>query len=384
MKESSNINNKLNSWLQDTEEYQAGKTFEYVMQRYGFAREEILRLAGNESTIGTSPIAVQAATQVITSSNYYDEPRSESLIEALEDDFAARGFDMSKCGIVVGNGMDSIIEHVLKLFTDEHSAVMNFTPTFIYYEFAAKRRGVQIIEVPRKPVKEGLWCSYRLDWGAALAAIQPNLKVVFLCTPNNPDGSAVNPESLEMFAEELHRRGIVFFVDHAYIEFADSQYDLSKLVEKYPNVIIGYTFSKAYALAGFRVGYALMSKALQAKYLSLITPFLCSKPSLAAAKAALQDTEHLQYIVQNNIIGRDYLTKELLSLGATVYHSETNFVLFEYRKTASSLILERLMSQAIIIRAISTVSNYALRVTVGTPEENSRFIHSLKAVIAQL
>lgn len=382
MDESCNITNKLNSWLQGTEEYQAGKTFEYVMQKYGFKREEILRLAGNESTIGTSPLAIEAAEQVLRSSNYYDEPRSESLIEVLEEDFRKRGFDMDKLGVVVGNGMDSIIEHILKLFTDEHSAVMNFTPSFIYYEFAAKRRGVSIIEVPRLRTQENGFWTYKIDFSKALNSLKPNLKVVFLCSPNNPDGSAIDLNQVESFAEELCARGIILFVDHAYIEFADPKYDLSKLVQKYPNLVIGYTFSKAYGLAGFRVGYALMAKELKNKYLTLITPFLCSKPSLAAAKAALQDTKHFQSILANNIEGRVYLLKSLEQLGCTVYGSEANFVLFEYKAIEASLILEELMSRGIIIRAISKVSKYALRVTVGTPEQNTRFIQALKAILS--
>ncbi len=381
MEDSCNITNRLNSWLQGTEEYQAGKTFEYVMQRYGFKREEILRLAGNESTIGTSPLAIKAAEETIKSSNFYDEPRSESLTGNLEEHFKARGFDMQRLGVVVGNGMDSIIDHVLKLFTSEQSAIMNFSPSFIYYEFAAKRKGVSILDVPRLLIKNTSELSYQIDFKRALEMIKPQVKVVFLCSPNNPDGSGVSVADIEGFAAELSKKGVILFVDHAYIEFADNEYDASKLVEKYSNVIIGYTFSKAYALAGFRVGYALMARELKAKYLTLITPFLCSRPSLAAAKAALADSNHLQQIIANNASGKIFLKAELEKLGAQVYDSQANFLLFEHKSNPAAILLEKLMAKGIIIRAISAVSNYALRVTIGKPEENQRFIEALKLVV---
>jgi histidinol-phosphate aminotransferase len=382
LEDSCNITNRLNSWLQGTEEYQAGKTFEYVMQRYGFKREAILRLAGNESTIGTSPLAIKAAEETIRSSNFYDEPRSESLIETLETHFRNRNFKMQDLGIVVGNGMDSIIEHVLKLFTNEQSAIMNFSPSFIYYEFAAKRKGVAIVDVPRSLINtNSLELSYQIDFDKAIKNIKPQVKVIFLCSPNNPDGSGVPLSDIENFAAELYKRGIILFIDHAYIEFADTSFDASRLIEKYPNIIIGYTFSKAYALAGFRVGYALMAKELKSKYLTLITPFLCSRPSLAAAKAALEDTQHLEKIVVNNNLGKLFLDSELKKLACHVYESQANFILFEHKRHPASMVLEKLMSQGIIIRAISGVSNYALRVTIGTEEENRRFINALASIL---
>ncbi|MBT6842389.1 MAG: aminotransferase class I/II-fold pyridoxal phosphate-dependent enzyme [Candidatus Melainabacteria bacterium] len=400
------LNKAFNSWLATSGEYQAGKTFEYVMEKYGLQRSEIIRLAGNESTIGTSPKAIKAAQEAAASSNYYDEPQSESLIQALENKFASSGLDMSKLGVVVGNGMDSIIEHLLGIFCDSSSSIVNYSPTFIYYDFAAKRRGIEIIDVPRtKPVT------------AILEAVKENTKLVFLCTPNNPDGSVVAVDEIEKLARELEKKNIILFIDHAYIDFANHRYNVQNLFEKlpdarlatkemaelaelpmmtsleeynaaggglridsqYPNLVIGYTFSKAYAMAGFRVGYGLMSKELQARYLKLNTPFLCAKASLAAAKVALEDEAHFNKIIKNNNKQKPYLMAELIKLGYKPYESHANFILFEAKVKANE-VLEKLMSQGIIIRAIPNVSDFALRVTIGTAVENQKFIEALANV----
>lgn len=363
----------LNSWLLDGKEYIPGKTFEYVMEKYGLKREQIIRLAGNESTIGTSTKAIAAANEAVKSSNYYDEPASESLIQALEHKFTVDGINMDHLGIVVGNGMDSVIDHLLMLFTDSSSSIIDMSPTFIYYDYTARRAGVEVIQVKRDD-------HFKIDAKKVLAAVQANTKIVFLCSPNNPDGSIIDLETIEYLAKELNQKHIILFVDHAYIEFTDrKKYDARVLVEKYSNIVVGYTFSKAYALAGFRVGYGLMSKELQNKYLSLITPFLCTRASIAAAKAALKDTEHFNKILANNDEGRALLSQELKSLGYKVYDSEANFLLFSGTQTAA-VMTEKLMAQGVIIRAIPYVNEYALRVTVGTKNENQKFLKAVANV----
>lgn len=359
------LNKALNPWLEASGEYQAGKTFEYVIEKYGLSRSEIIRLAGNESTIGTSPKAIKAAQEAATNSNYYDEPQSESLIQALENKFKAEGLDMSKLGIVAGNGMDAIIEHTLGLFCDNSSSIVNYSPTFIYYDFAARRRGIEIIDVPRTQ-----------SVSALVDAVKGNTKIVFLCSPNNPDGSIIEVAEIEKLAVKLEKKNIILFVDHAYIDFAEAQYNASPLAEKYPNIIIGYTFSKVYAMAGFRVGYGLMSKELQLRYLKLNTPFLIARSSIAAAKAALKDKEHLAKIIENNKKQKPYLMAELTRLGYKPQESQANFILFEAKIKATEF-LEKLMAQGIIIRAIPNVSDFALRVTIGTEQENKAFIKAL-------
>jgi histidinol-phosphate aminotransferase len=388
------LNQLTNSWFADFNEskaYKVGKTFEDLMEQYGFKESEILRLAGNESTFGSSPRAIQAAQETILKSNYYGEPKSESLVKALSQKFADEGLDMSKLGVVVGNGLDNIIEHLARLFLDHKSSIIDFPPTFSFYKFAADNLGAQVINIPRRlqsftkfdpalfEVRQGV-----IDIDAILRA-KP-CKIIFLCSPNNPTGEVLDFTEIETLAKELLKRNILLFIDHAYIHFADPKFDTKYLVERYPNLVVGYTFSKAYALAGFRVGYALMSKELQSKYFNIITPFTCSRPSIAAAKAALEDTEHLKKIIELNKNNKVYLYEELIKLGMEVYPSQANFILFKAAKpdsnNSANKVVEALTREGVIIRPIHSVCSHSLRVTIGNADENKRFIASLRKAIA--
>jgi histidinol-phosphate aminotransferase len=387
VQETQNSSVYLNPWLKNTEEYQAGKTFEYVTNKYGWKREDILRLAGNEATMGTSPMAIEAAQEACLSSNFYDEPKAESLIEDLE---LYHQIDQTKHGIVVGNGMDSIIELALMLFCNKQSSIIDCPPSFIYYQFAAKRQGIEIIEVPRKLKNKRL----NIDIKTLLERIQANTKMIFLCSPNNPDGAVIDLNSIEAVCKVALEKTIIVFIDHAYINFANkNKYEAKSLLDKFNNIIIGYTFSKAFAMAGFRVGYGIMAKELQKKFLSLMTPFLNSKASIAAAKAALKDTKHLNSIINNNNTELIKVNNELTKLGFLCFESEANFILFtpnlelttRLRLDPNLLmdkILEDLLSEGIIIRQVKNLrlngsSHPCARVTIGRPEENQRFLKAL-------
>jgi histidinol-phosphate aminotransferase len=370
-------NDLFNSWLNETKPYQAGKTFEELAHEFGFKQSEILRLAGNEATIGTSPKAIKAAQEASSHSNFYAEPKSESLMKTLEKNFS-HDIDMSKLAFVCGNGMDSIIEHCLSLFTQPGDSIVNLTPTFIYYEFAAQRQNLEIVNVQRQEATSTEYAKkFILEIDDVINAIKDNTKMVFLCSPNNPDGSIVDLDQIKKLAQVCLDKGIVLFVDHAYIEFADrKKLDAREIIIDFPNMVIGYTFSKAYAMAGFRVGYALMHKEIQEKFLALLTPFLIAKQSIAAAQAALEDKEHLGKIISNNSSQRLWLEIELQSLRFEVFQSEANFLLFKSPKID---LFEKLLKKGIIIRKLNTVD--ALRVTVGTLEENKRFIAAMKEIL---
>jgi len=351
------------------------------MEKYGFKKEEILRLAGNESTIGTSPKAIKAAKEVCSSSNFYDEPKAESLIKAIEE---YHKLDNNKISTVIGNGMDSIIDHLFLLFCDEDSSIIDLPPTFIYYKFAAQRRGVEVIEVSRE-VKNN---SFTINADTVINSIKDNTKIIFLCTPNNPDGGIIELEDIEKITKLAQEKNIIVFVDYAYIDFTDrNKYEDISLIEKYNNLILGYTFSKAFGMAGYRVGYALMDKELQSKFLSLTTPFLNTKPSIAAAKEVLLDKDHYNKIIENNNQERPKLKADLEKFGFTCFNSAANFILFHHPDKSSSEILEKLLAKGIIIREIRGIKQDSsklntLRVTIGKPEENKRFLEALKQVIS--
>ena len=362
----------FNAWLSETNIYQAGKTFEDLAREFGIDPKDVLRLAGNESTMGTSPKAIKAAQEASSSSNFYTEPKSEILLSALEKNFA-KDIDLTDLAFVCGNGMDSIIEHALTLFTKPGDSIINLTPTFIYYDFACQRQGLEIIEVKRQEKET----AFELDIDEVTAAIKDNTKIIFLCTPNNPDGSVTSFADIKKLAQVCEEKGIVLFVDHAYIQFTDrKQYDAREIIKDYPSMIIGYTFSKAYAMAGFRVGYALMHKDLQQRFLTLLTPFLIAKPSIAAAIAALEDEKHLEKILNNNKEQRLWLKTELEALGFQTFNTEANFVLC---RSKDQELFDKLLAKGIIIRNMKKIN--ALRITVGTKEENQRLIKTIKELV---
>jgi histidinol-phosphate aminotransferase len=368
--------NLFNSWLNETKPYQAGKTFEEIAREYGFTKDQILRLAGNESTIGTSPNAIKAAQESCLSSNFYAEPKSESLLKALEEDFS-KDVSLDGLAFACGNGMDSMIEHCLTLFTKKGDSIINISPTFIYYAFAAERHGLEIINVDREIKSFGdTTKEYFIDLKKVISSIQENTKVIFLCSPNNPDGSVIELDQIKLIAKVCQEKNIILFVDHAYIEFTDrKRLDVREIIKNYPNMIAGYTFSKAYAMAGFRVGYALMHKVIQERFLTLLTPFLISNSSIVAAQAALKDKEHLKRVVANNNSQALLLEQELKAFGFEVYRSHANFILF---KTSNKDLFERLLEKGIIIRKMLSLG--ALRITVGTADENQRVIKAIKEI----
>jgi histidinol-phosphate aminotransferase len=397
-----NNNYKLNPWFSGTNSYAAGVTFEELMAKYGFKREEILRLAGNECTLGTSPKAIEAAQEALFSSNYYDEPNCEELMDALIDDFKDSTPHINKLGFVIGNGMDKVIEHILCLAVQAEDTVINFSPTFDFYSFCTLKMGARILDLGRER-KNFQPCAHNLavDIDRHETETGSKVKVMFLCTPNNPTGNILSLSDIEYIAKVCEEKSVILFIDHAYIEFTDREtFEATKIIHKYPHMIIGYTFSKAYALAGYRVGYALMHQELKDIYLKYNTPFLCAKPSLKAAKAAIRDSEHFKKVVDNNNKERPKVEQALLELGFKVYTSYTNFILFEIpensdeqkklavyeylakderEKDITGAIMEYLFSKGIILRRSKITSNYAIRMTIGTEAENQRVIKALAA-----
>ncbi len=361
----------LNSWMHDLDSYSAGKSFQDVITEHGFQENEIIKIASNESTIGCSPKAIEAAKAASSRSHYYDDAQSAWFAGYLSSKFREQGLNMDKLGVVVGNGMDYIIDILGKLFLDPDSSVVISSPTFVYYKLLANWAGSEVIDVPRG-------ANYYTDPEKIVNAVKENTKIVFICSPNNPTGTLVPLEDIEYIVKNVN---CLVFVDHAYIEFTDCKDEARKIIEKYPNLIIGYTFSKAYALAGFRVGYGLMHKNIQEKYLQVIAPFANARTSLAAAKAAYEDRDHLRKIMDNNKDGKKYLYAKLPDLGFSFSKSETNFILMSHPKFSSEKISEELLKKGIIIRPMKSVCPNSIRVTIGTAEENQRFIEALQGIV---
>lgn len=370
MSKPSNLEYCLNTWLHNLDKYEAGKSFEEVIAEYGFEAEDILKLASNETTLGPSPKAVEAGKQAVEKSNYYYDPYSSEFVRFLEQHYQKQGLDIDQFGIVTGNGMDNVLDNLGKLFLDPKSSIIINSPTFVYYKLLAEWHGAEIIDIPRLTDKQ-----FTIDVDKTLASIKPNTKIIFLCSPNNPTGCVIELEDIEQIAKQS--RAIVF-VDHAYLQFTDAKYDAIKLINKYPNIVIGHTFSKAYALAGLRIGYAIMHRDIKNAYQLVSAPFVNSGVSVAAAQAAIEDEEHLQKVISINEAGKKQYYEALESMGLSYEPTESNFLLIKHSKYTARELAAKLLKKAIIVRPMESVSQNTIRVTIGSEAENDRLIKALQ------
>lgn len=364
----------INEWIKNAKAYPVGLSFEDLIARYGFKEEEILRLAGNELTVTPSRAVINSAEQALSSSNYYAEPFSESLVKKISERFAARGVDMTKANLMVGNGMDSVMEHIAALCLNSHSSILNFPPSFAFYDSLTEKYGAEMISVARNPE------DFSIDFTAALKALRTDTRLCFLCSPNNPTANSSPVEEIRDFAAELEKRNVILFLDQAYIEFSEQE-DLASLAAEYKNIVIGYTFSKAYAMAGMRVGYALISAEIYKELQKILTPFLCSKASLAAAATALDEAALLTQRVTAMKEQRQFLCDEFDKLGLVYFPSDANFILCR-SKIKTAKLSEALLEKGIIVRAMPKIDEYSFRVTVPMHSEQSyRFISALVAAL---
>ncbi len=237
---------------------------EAIAARYGFDR--VARLGSNENPFGPSPRALEAAAAALADAHRYPDESMGALRAALAARYGDRAY-------AVGNGMDGIIETLLRVFCETGDRVAVSTPTFSFYGIAARGQGAAVATVPAPP---GL----RLSMSRRSPAACRGAKVAFLCTPNNPTGTATPVEDVRAIAESIG--DCLLFLDNAYVDFSDRDY--RPLLDSCENLVIGRTFSKLYGLAGFRVGYAMLPDWLLPAYARAATPF-CGVASVSAAAA---------------------------------------------------------------------------------------------------
>jgi histidinol-phosphate aminotransferase len=332
-------------FLADLEPDEAGPDLKDVSCRCGIPKDKIAVLSLNENPYGPSPSVWKALKDVPL--NRY--PDSKPFLKAL-----ANYTGYPEENIVVGAGMDEIITTIVRLFLGQGDKVRIPVPTYNLYGLAARLCGALPVYRPRLPCFE-----VDLD-------IPDGIKMIFLCTPNNPTGNLLPEKSARAIAESTN--GIVF-LDEAYAEFAES--NLMKLVRDYDNLVVGRTLSKAFGLAGMRLGYAVAPEWIADQYRRIAPLFSISSLSLAAGVAALQDLEHMKESV-GKIVGE----RERMRSRTDAFPSEGSF-LYLQTKERSNLVAEQLLCQGIVVRDCSIfpgAGDHCLRVSVGTPEQNDRFL----------
>lgn len=360
------INNLANPGVRRLIPYQPGKPVSELERELGL--NGIIKLASNENPLGPGPAALAAIQTCLPDLARYPDGSGFELKKAL-----AVKLGISSQHITLGNGSNEILELVARTFLQSQSEVIFSQHAFAVYPIVTQAIGAQARVVPAK--------HYGHDLEAMLAQITDKTKVVFIANPNNPTGTYLNAKALQNFIEALPET-VLCVLDEAYYEYveADDYPDSIQWLQRYPNLIITRTFSKAYGLAGLRIGYSISSVEI-ADFLNRVRqPFNNNSLALAAAEAALSDSDYLSRSVTLNNQGMQQLCTAFDAMGLSWIPSVANFVTVNVQCDGSSL-YQALLREGVIVRPIA---NYEMpefiRVSIGTAEENQMFIDALAKV----
>jgi len=349
--------------------YQPGKPIEDVKRELGL--DEVIKLASNENPIGFSPKAREAMLDEIDQLNIYPDGASVELTAVM-----AKKLGVQENQIIFGTGSSDIILMICRAYLTAEDETVMANETFSQYKHNCEIENAKIVEVP---LKDG-----RHDLEAMLAAVTDRTKVVWICNPNNPTGTVVEHEQLVQFLEKMPKHVLVV-LDEAYCEYvtADNFTDGVSLIPQFSNVVILRTFSKVYGLAANRIGYGIGEASVIRTINQVREPFNTGRLAQVAAKASLLDDEFLARSVAANSAGLDYLHSAFDRLGLQYFTGHGNFILVDVR-TPSKQIFDLLLRKGIIIRAGWKHYPTWIRVSVGTEQENMKFVRALEEVLTEL
>ena len=363
---------KFNETLENIETYEAGKPIELVVRDFGIEPKDIVKLASNENPYGCSLKVQESVGAIISKMALYPDDSMMKLKNAL-----SKRFEVQNENVVIGSGSDQVIEFIMHAKASKNSKILINSVTFAMYEIYAKHVGAKIVKTSSQ--------EHNLDEFYELYK-QENPDIIFLCTPNNPTGDAIDAQKLVEFVEKIDSDTLVV-VDGAYMEYAILK-DASKklepkdLIAKFDNVIYLGTFSKAYGLGGMRVGYGVASADIIEQLYKLRPPFNITTLSLEAASVALEDEEFVQKSIELNFAQMKRYEVFASENKIDIIDSYTNFVTFCFDETRDSTqISDKLLRQGMIVRNLRGYGMNAIRVTVGTQEQNSRFFELVSELL---
>ncbi len=363
---------KISEHIKAITPYPPGKPLEELEREYGISGS--IKLASNESPFGPSPLAVEAMQAVLTGLHRYPDGSGYYVTKAIS---SMTGFDPGE--IVLGNGSNEIIDFLVKAFVQSGDEVISSFPSFLMYQkFVATRGGKNIV----KPLKQ-----MTHDLNSIMHAVTDKTRLLFLDNPNNPCGTVIPPPDFYCFISDLPEQVIVV-LDEAYIDFMDldKQIDIYSLIKNNENrcgVVSMRTLSKAYGLAGIRLGFGLMNSAIAACLHKVRQPFNVNRMALVGGEAALKDQDFYRKTIELTARGKEFLIKEVTRLGCTVYPSQTNFFMIDVNGDATRF-YERMLRKGVIVRSMKAYGfPTCIRITVGTAEENKRFLKSFEACLGE-
>ncbi|HAT33506.1 MAG TPA: histidinol-phosphate transaminase [Janthinobacterium sp.] len=353
--------------------YQSGKPIAEVAREFGLDEAAIVKLASNENPFGVPESAKLAMLAAAADIGRYPDANGFELKAAL----AAR-YAVPADWITLGNGSNDILEIAAHAFVQQGQAIVYAQYSFAVYALATQGVGARAIVVPAK--------DYGHDLAAMAAAIDADTRLVFIANPNNPTGTFIPAAQIEAFLKQVPAH-VVVVLDEAYNEFLapEQQYESTAWVKQYPNLMVSRTFSKAYGLAGLRVGFAIAQAPLTELMNRIRQPFNVNSMAQAAAIAALGDADFLAQGARNNAAGYLQFTQAFDALGLEYVPSYGNFVLVKVGDDdgAGARVNLALLKQGVIVRP---VGNYGLpqwlRISIGLPRENAILIAALTKALA--
>ena len=351
-------------YISSIKSYVPGKPLEALEREYGIV--DSIKLASNENPLGPSPKAVEAIIHTLEKLHRYPDGSGHNLIQKISEHIG-----VSRQNIVLGNGSDEIIGMLACVFLQPGEEVILPRPSFLMYEITSCSVGATPVFVPLK--------SLSIDLEKITEKITSKTRMVFLCNPNNPTGAIIYKNDFEKFLKKIPPE-VIIVVDEAYIEFVRDQNCAGSIdyIDDTRPLITLRTFSKAYGLAGLRVGYGIMPKEIANLLNRVRLPFNTNSLAQAGACAALEDTIFFKKTLALVHEELDFLYDALNRLSIKYFPTQTNFFLVDVCKDADE-IYENMLRQGVIVRSMKSYgySNY-IRINVGLHEENVRFVKALE------
>ena len=350
--------------------YTPGKPLEELEREYGIG--DSIKLASNENPLGPSPMALEAIRQAMSKLNRYPDGSGHDLIGKISDHIG-----IAPRHIVLGNGSDEIIGMLAFALLQPGDEAILPNPSFLMYEIMVRGAGAVPVFVPL--------IALSIDLDRILEQITPKTRIIFLCNPNNPTGTIITRKTFETFIKQIPDE-IIVVVDEAYIEFVRDQncaVSFEYINDKTPLITLR-TFSKLYGLAGLRIGYGVMPAEIADILNRIRLPFNANSLAQIGACAALEDKGFLNKVLSVIHEGLDFLHDGLDRLGIKYFPTQTNFFLIDVCKDADD-IYEDMLKQGVIVRSMTSYGypNY-IRVNVGLPDENVRFLKALEKSMAHV
>ena len=351
--------------------YQAGKPIEEVQRELGI--DNVIKLASNENPFGMSPKAKAAAIEAISQGNLYPDANGYYLKQKLSKKF---GYDPDR--ITLGAGSNELINLLFQAFVNKEVNVVFPEYSFVVYPMETTVNGALARVIPLD--------NYNVDLNGILKAIDKNTRIVAFANPSNPIGTAISYDDMHEFLKRVPKHTLVV-IDEAYNEFnADDKSfsDTAKLVDEFENLVVSRTFSKAYGLAGLRVGYMIANEEITSILNRLRAPFNVNIAALAAAVAALDDDAFIDKTVRNNTAERQRYAKFCSEHDLFMIPSKANFVAVDFKENDAQRIARELLNRGIIVRPLLGYKlEKILRISIGTKDENNRLFAALEELLKE-